>query len=154
MEIILRFWRVLVLSCLFLVIPTLQDKFKPQSLYPKIGTHEQNSHLCFIILKKEYRAEGTHPKARSAGSIKLENLRKELLTAALPPQRHSVYSIGSRHLGASTSRGTWGLILDRAPGKVAWDKYRKVIRKYAVIGQLVNLSGTSIVKLDKSVRVR
>lgn len=122
-----------MLSCLFLVIPTLQDKFKPQSLYPKIGTHEQNSHLCFIILKKEYRAEGTHPKARSAGSIKLENLRKELLTAALPPQRHSVYSIGSRHLGASTSRGTWGLILDRAPGKVAWDKYRKVIRKYAVI---------------------
>ncbi|KAF3178141.1 hypothetical protein TWF788_007584 [Orbilia oligospora] len=124
----LRIIPVLIFSLLLLAIPTVQDNAGPEGgstdepleaeppkiILPKIGTYEQYSYLCVIVLGKNYRQENAYPTRYSDPSINLGNLRKELTRIALPPQSHSIYNVSSRYLPGA-GRGTWVLLIDVLP---------------------------------------
>ncbi|KAK6509754.1 hypothetical protein TWF481_004484 [Arthrobotrys musiformis] len=128
MKICSKIWGLVSLLSMQLVTPTLQDTTGDlRGPLPKIGTHEQASRICYVILVKKYRDERESPSDSLDGSINLRNLREELLTAALPPKHYSVYDVASRYLG------TWAIIVDRAPGREAYHKLKGIVQKYKKI---------------------
>ncbi|KAF3132699.1 hypothetical protein TWF703_007165 [Orbilia oligospora] len=142
----LRIIQVLIFSLLLLAIPTIQDNAGPKGgstdeppeaeppviILPKIGTYEQYSYLCVIVLGQNYRQENAYPARYSDPSINLGNLRKELTSIALPPQRHSIYNVRSRHLPGA-GRGTWVLLIDIIPRYAIYLEYLEIIEKYSAI---------------------
>ncbi|KAF3244333.1 hypothetical protein TWF217_009733 [Orbilia oligospora] len=142
----LRIIPVLIFSLLLLAIPSVQDNAGPKGgstdeppdaeppviILPKIGTYEQYSYLCVIVLGQNYRQENAYPARYSDPSINLGNLRKELTSIALPPQRHSIYNVRSRHLPGA-GRGTWVLLIDIIPRYAIYLEYLEIIEKYSAI---------------------
>ncbi|KAK6517039.1 hypothetical protein TWF506_006917 [Arthrobotrys conoides] len=134
---------ILVPFLLLLAIPTsLQDDSEIPYTYPKIGTHEQTDLGldCYVIIRKEYRQEDTHPPDHP--DMTVENFRKDLRKVAIPPQRHSVYTVGSRHL-PGTGRGTWALLVELLPGDKSFGAFAKVVYKYGNIVQQPKCFGTA-----------